>query len=388
MDKKKDHLNERYHRQLILEGFGRAAQEKLGKAKVLVAGAGGLGCPALLYLAGAGVGEIGIVDEGLVELSNLHRQVLFSMEDMGKYKADCAARALKRLNPEIRLSPLPVKLDTANTLDILREYDVVIDGLDNFQGKYMINDACAFLDKPLVYGAVTRFEGQVAVFNAGPENEKVNYRDIFPEPPFEDETLSCSEAGILGILTGIIGCFQAAECLKLLTATGDPLVNKLLTYNVLNHRSYILDIPGTPAGKELVPKNEAAFRGLRYALNCRADMAVLEIDSLRMQDLIQRGGVDLVDVRDPDERPPLSSLAHLNIRLHIPLSELAHRHAEIKKDTVIFLCRSGKRSLQAARLFSGLYGGRAVYSLKGGMEGLEAGDRERAAERAAEARDD
>lgn len=363
----KNNPNERYQRQLILEGFGMAAQEKLGKARVLVAGAGGLGCPALLYLAGAGVGKIGIVDGGLVELSNLHRQVLFSMQDIGKSKADRAAGALKRLNPEITIIPLAVKLDTTNTLDILCDYDVVIDGLDNFQGKYMINDACALLGKPLIYGAITRFEGQVAVFNAGREDEKVNYRDIFPEPPFSEETLSCSEAGVLGVLPGIIGCYQAAECIKLITGTGRPLVNKLLTYNVLNNASYSIELPATPEGKALVPKTEAEFKGHRYALNCRADTAGFEIDSLRMEDLIQSGGVDLVDVRDPHEQPPLGGFAHLNI----PLSQLGQRHAEIKKDTVIFVCQSGKRSLKAARLFSSLYDNKAVYSIKDGMEGLE-----------------
>src|SRR5690348_12139526 len=182
MDSKNQDLNERYHRQLILEGFGPAAQQKLAKARVLVAGAGGLGCPVLLYLAGAGVGKIGILDDGTVELSNLHRQVLYRTADIGKSKAICARDALKRLNPEIEVTALDIRMDAA-ALDIIREYDIVVDGLDNSEGKYMLNDGCVLLGKTLVYGAITRFEGQVAVFDAAPGGPQVSYRDIFAEPP-------------------------------------------------------------------------------------------------------------------------------------------------------------------------------------------------------------
>jgi adenylyltransferase/sulfurtransferase len=364
MDKKNDDLNERYHRQLILEGFGPAAQRKLGKASVLVAGAGGLGCPVLLYLAGAGVGKIGVVDEGTVELSNLHRQVLYSTDDIGKSKAACAGSALQRLNPEIEVSALAVSMDSTNTLDIIGEYDIVIDGLDNFASKYMLNDACVLLRKPLVYGAITRFEGQVAVFNTGPAEERVNYRDIFARQPEAGETLSCNEAGVLGILPGIIGCYQAGECIKLLTGCGEPLVNRLLTYNALTNLSYIVELsPGE--GSKLVPSGEAAFRRTLYEPACAAG-AALEVDTSQLEDLLKRDDVDVVDVREPGELPPLSAVPHLNI----PLAQLSRRAAEIKKNTVLFVCASGKRSLQAARLFSRIRQDKNAYSLKGGMDAL------------------
>ena len=191
----------RYQRQVSLKEFGKSGQQKLLNTKVFIAGAGGLGCPALLYLAAAGIGTIGFADDDVVSLSNLHRQVLFSMDDIGKPKVQVAEKKLKQLNPGITIIPYPVKLTSRNALNIIKEYDVIIDGTDNFAAKYLLNDACVLLDKPLIYGSVSKFEGQVAILNVRDEkNIKCNYRDMFPQPPV-DEIPNCSEDGVLGVVT-------------------------------------------------------------------------------------------------------------------------------------------------------------------------------------------
>jgi len=197
MDKKK--LYERYQRQIILPDFGQEGQQKLLKAKILVIGAGGLGCPVLQYLAAAGVGTIGIVDDDVVAINNLHRQVLYSADDLGLSKAKRAAQILDQLNPGIRIIPYSERLTAQNALILFDEFDTIIDCTDNFSTRYMINDACVLMNKPLVYGAISRFEGQVAVFNfmRNGSDEAVNYRDLFPNPPREDEVLNCAEAGVL-----------------------------------------------------------------------------------------------------------------------------------------------------------------------------------------------
>lgn len=358
---------ERYNRQLILEGFGIDAQRKLRDASVLVVGAGGLGCPVLSYLAAAGIGRIGVVDEGRVELSNLHRQVLYSVDDIGKSKVDCAKRVLNRLNPDITIQCYPTRLEPSNCLDILDGYDIVVDGLDNFESKYMINDACRLLSKPLIFGAITRFEGQVAVWNVPSSEGKANYRDVFPEQPFRDETMSCSEAGVLGILPGIIGSFQANECIKVVTGLGEPLVNKLLTYQALTNLTYIVEVTPSAQGSVQVPVDAAEFRAHDYTPVCSPDGDQLEIDSDRFGELIKRGDTDIVDVREPGERPLLRNPDCLRI----PLAELTARLSEIKKNTVIFVCQGGTRSLTAALRYRTLQkSGKDVYSLKGGVDGL------------------
>src|SRR6266498_5008512 len=243
MDKKE--LYERYQRQIILPEFGEEGQQKLLKAKVLVIGAGGLGCPILQYLAAAGIGIIGIMDDDVVALNNLHRQVLYSVNDIGSSKADRAANILSQLNPKIKIIPYNERLTVQNALSLFNEFDIIIDDTDNFSTRYMINDACVLMNKPLVYGAISRFEGQVAVFNCKTDNEitTVNYRDLFPNPPREDEVLNCAEAGVLGVLAGIIGAMMANETIKLITGIGVSLTNQLLTYNALNNRVYLLTLP-------------------------------------------------------------------------------------------------------------------------------------------------
>ncbi len=260
-------LYERYHRQIILPEFGEEGQQKLFLAKVLVIGAGGLGCPALQYLTAAGIGTIGIVDDDTVALNNLHRQVLYSVNDIGLSKAERATKILQQLNPEIKIVAYNERLHNQNALTLFDEYDIIIDGTDNFSTRYMINDACVLLNKPLVYGAISQFEGQVSVFKNGKEDD-VNYRDIFPDPPKEGEVLNCAEAGVLGVLPGIIGTMMANETIKLITGIGEPLVNQLFTYNALNNQVYQLSLSSRRETRSLIPKdgNGIFANGLCMAL--------------------------------------------------------------------------------------------------------------------------
>ena len=231
---------ERYGRQMTIPTFGVAGQQKLQSAKVLMIGAGGLGCPVLQYLVAAGVGKVGIVDHDLVSLSNLHRQVLYRTEDIGKPKATVAKSTLERLNPEVEIVALADQVNSENIVDILSDYDLILDGTDNFEARYLISDACVALQKTLIFGAVSQFEGQVAVFNALQKDgtRGANYRDVFPDPPGENEVRNCAEAGVLGVLPGIIGAMMANEAIKWITGVGQPMSNRILTYNALNNQTY------------------------------------------------------------------------------------------------------------------------------------------------------
>jgi sulfur-carrier protein adenylyltransferase/sulfurtransferase len=262
---------ERYGRQMLIPAFGVSGQQKLLAAKVLMIGAGGLGCPALQYLVAAGVGTVGIVDHDIVAVSNLHRQVLYSTADIGQSKALRAKVVLEALNPEIQIRAYPEQLTPANALGIMREYDIIVDGTDNFATRYMINDACVLLGKPLVYGAVSRFEGQVAVFNQQDQKTaSVNYRDLYPQPPDAGTVLNCAEAGVLGVLPGIIGAMQANEVIKLITGIGKPLINRLLTYNALNNQFFEIGLTTQAGTKALIPGDEIAFGQMDYQLLCGA----------------------------------------------------------------------------------------------------------------------
>src|SRR5215204_3223319 len=292
-------LYERYHRQIILPEFGEEGQQKLLKARVLVIGAGGLGCPALQYLAAAGVGTLGIVDDDVVALNNLHRQVLYSVNDIGLSKAKRAAHILQQLNPDIKIISYNQRLATQNALTLIDDYDIIIDGTDNFSTRYMINDACVLLNKPLVYGAISQFEGQVSVFKNKNENN-VNYRDIFPDPPKDGEVLNCAEAGVLGILPGIIGTMMANETIKLITGIGEALIDQLFTYNALNNQVYILNLSARKETRSLIPMDEKEFLKTDYEWLCASPAQETEINSETFNTMV-KGHVDVVDVREPHE---------------------------------------------------------------------------------------
>jgi molybdopterin/thiamine biosynthesis adenylyltransferase len=258
----------RYQRQITLEGFGMEAQTKLSNAKIMVVGAGGLGCPALQYLAAAGVGTIGIVDNDLVGLSNLNRQILFGQEDVGKAKVHVAANKIKALNELVKVHAFQQTCDANFAANHFPDYDVIIDATDNFASRYLINDACVLFNKPLVFGAVSQFEGQVAVFNLEIASVKLNYRDLFPEPPKNDEVLSCAEGGVLGVLPGIIGVMQATEAIKLIAGVGETLANQMLTYNALTNSFYKMQLIANPLSQLYLPKNIEIFKQMNYEQLC------------------------------------------------------------------------------------------------------------------------
>ncbi len=359
---------ERYQRQIRLKEFGEAGQQKLLQAKVLVIGAGGLGCPVLQYLAAAGVGTIGIVDDDVVALNNLHRQPLYSVKDIGLPKVERAASVLRCLNPDINIIPFNQRLSVENALEIIQSFDIIIDGTDNFSTRYMINDACVLLDRLLVYGAVSQYEGQVAIFNSHQKGfgRGLNYRDLFPQPPKEDEVLNCAEAGVLGVLPGIIGTMMANETIKLITGIGIPLINRLLTYNALNNQLYELELAARVETPSLIPGNEMLFKKMDYDWLCDSSSSgSFEIDSDRFNSLLGNETIDVIDVRELNEIPVVNEFYHQKI----PLKQIADSISAMKTDTVVVFCQSGKRSLQAAKILSGIFGTtKKIYSLRGGIE--------------------
>ncbi|NDE10570.1 MAG: molybdopterin-synthase adenylyltransferase MoeB [Chitinophagia bacterium] len=357
---------ERYQRQILLKGFGLEGQLKLLQAKVLVIGAGGLGCPALQYLAAAGVGTIGIVDEDIVSITNLHRQILFTVDEIGLPKASTAKERLAKLNPEISINAYNERLTTNNALAIIKDYDIVIDATDNFSSRYLINDACVLLNKPIVYGAVSQFEGQVAILNyhSNAVMASANYRDLFPTPPIDGEVLNCAEAGVLGVLPGIIGSMQASETIKLITGIGKPLVNTVLTYHSLTNQMYEIEIVANPSTRFLLPVNEADFIKMDYEWFCTSPNNKFEIDIENFNQITKSADVEIIDVRELGESPIPTDINYAQI----PLSQLNKNLAAIKKETIVVFCQSGKRSLQAAQILFDTFGERKIiYSLKGGI---------------------
>ncbi|HEY2720771.1 MAG TPA: HesA/MoeB/ThiF family protein [Chitinophagaceae bacterium] len=357
---------ERYGRQMILRHFGQAGQEKLSQAKILVIGAGGLSCPALQYLAAAGIGKIGIVDDDIVALSNLHRQTLYNVNDIGSSKAERAADALRKMNPEIVTISYNERLTNQNALVILDEYDIIIDGTDNFSSRYMINDACVLLNKPFVYGAVSQFQGQLAIFNykKTKSDKSVNYRDLFPGPLKENEVLNCAEAGVLGVLPGIIGTMQANETIKLITGIGTPLINRLLTYNALNNHVYELELNTRQETRSLIPEDENAFLQMDYDWLCGTGDVPYEIDFSLFNEMLTSGNIDVIDVRELNETPAINEF----ISLRIPFNQLHENMSLVKSDTIVMICQSGKKSLQAAKELKTIFGtSKEIFSLRGGI---------------------
>jgi adenylyltransferase/sulfurtransferase len=351
----------RYQRQLVLPEFGPRAQERLKEALVLVIGAGGLGCPALLYLAAAGVGRITIIDPDSVDASNLQRQVLFTAEDQGSNKAQAAARRLRALNPLIRVESLPIRFDRSNALKLIGACDVVVDGSDNFATRYLVNDACVIAGKPFVYGAIQGFEGHVSVFNLG---SGPTYRCLFPEPPEPGTAPSCADAGVLGAVTGLIGAAQACEAIKVVTRVGETLSGRLLIWNALTMTPSTLTLTPDPAARritELPPEG--------YGETCAAprDAAEIGVDELRRR-MREGARVQLLDVREDWER----RMGSIEPSAHVPLGWLEAGRAEglagldPSVPTVVY-CAVGVRSLRASQLLRERHGFRDASSLRGGI---------------------
>lgn len=359
---------ERYSRQLILKGFGKTRQEKLLNAAVLLIGAGGLGCPVLQYLVGAGIGKVGIIDHDAVQLSNLHRQVLFNTEDIGKNKAVAAAAHLQKSNPDVRFNVYPITADPTYLPEILQDYDVVVDATDNFFSRYVINDVCVLMGKPLVYGAVSQYEGQVGVFNVLKQGYVSHYRHWFPQAPAVGEVLNCAEAGVIGVVTGIIGSLQANEVIKLIVGIGSSLIHQLFTFNVLNNRSYHIKIPKSQVIATDLPGDLDAYRTFNYgeAPVCHpAGNKDLEMDPATFDS--QQKLFLKIDIREQHEQPKLA-----NIDLHIAFSEVKAALPSLPTTDIIFICQSGKRSLSAAQLATQYFNNKGVavpkiMSLKGGV---------------------
>lgn len=360
-------MNPRYIRQITLPEIGLEGQQKLNRASVLVVGAGGLGCPALLYLTAAGVGKIGIVDGDWVELSNLHRQVLYTEDDRGQLKAESAANRLRNMNSDIEVETIPVWLNRDNALNIIRDYDIIIDGTDNFPTRYLINDACVMLEKPFVYGSIYRFEGQVSLFNQqNPDGSYgPNYRDLYPEPPPAELIPDCSEAGVLGVLPGIIGTLQAAETIKWITGLEGRLNGKLLIFDALEYETRIIHIKARE-DNPVSGKNPSITELIDYEQFCNPQTAheIREISPKELQMWMKSEQLDLIDVRTEEEREN----DHIGGILvpHHEIKSIAHKINP--KARTVFYCRTGKRSADAIKELNQMGADGQFYNLTGGIE--------------------
>ena len=357
----------RYSRHLIMPEVGMDGQLKLKAAKVLLIGTGGLGAPLGLYLTAAGVGRLGLVDFDVVDFTNLQRQVTFTTQDVGKRKIEAARDRLQGLNPEIQIDTHDVKLTSENALTILRDYDIIVDGTDNFPTRYLVNDACVLLGKPNVYGSIFRFEGQATVFalDDGP-----CYRCLYPEPPPPGLVPSCAEGGVLGVLPGIVGSIQANETIKLIIGRGESLKGRLLIFDALKMKFRELRLRKNPdcpicgthrTVTKLIDYEE--FCGLRGQEAQQPAAQVPEIEPVELKRKLDAGeDVFILDVREPHEY----QICHLNGHL-IPLGDLPKRVSELDSArTIVAHCRSGMRSAQAVE-FLRTAGFRKVWNLKGGI---------------------
>ena len=356
---------ERYSRHLIIPEFNIEGQRKLKESKVLVVGSGGLGSPLLLYLTAAGVGTIGIMDFDVVDETNLQRQVLFSVKDVGRPKVEAAIDRLHGLNPHINFVAHNTRLTSDNALEIISDYQVVADGTDNFPTRYLVNDACVILEKTNVYASIFRFEGQVSVFNYKDKNQQVgpNYRDLFPTPPPPGLVPSCAEGGVIGVLPGIIGSLQANEVLKVLTGIGEPLNGRLFLFDALTFETRTLKIHKDPQQEPVVKLIDYEdFCGISN--NDNSTIKVKEIDVIAFEKLKDSSTpFQLIDVREPYEY----EIAHMNGEL-IPLGQIEGAVDRIASDKqVIVHCRSGVRSAQAIEKLEKKYGFTNLYNLKGGI---------------------
>ena len=326
-------MESRYKRQIQLSEIGVKGQEKLKRSKVLIVGAGGLGCPVLQYLASSGVGVLGICDSDLIEESNLARQILYSKSDVGKNKAICAGEKLKLLNPHVQINIHPNSLDHNNALNLIQSYDVIVDGTDNFSSRYLISDSCVLKNKPMVYGGLFKFEGQISVFNyhGGP-----SYRCLFPNPPEIEEIPNCNETGILNVAPGLIGLYQATEVLKIILGIGTPLSGKLLLLDLLTQNHFISHFKKNSEEIERIQKN-------KFPLTSSIQDCILDFE-ISLKELDKEVPIHWIDVRAKEEKPRLnfSKLTEIPLDKFNSLDFL--RNDKSKK---IIFCQSGNRSKKA-----------------------------------------
>ncbi len=360
----------RYSRQILLPDLQREGQQRLKEGSVLVIGAGGLGSPALFYLAAAGVGRIGIVDFDIVEESNLQRQILYTTADVGNLKATQASEQLKQLNPFVKIETYPFLLTSENAFDVFSGYDVIVDGSDNLPTRYLVNDAAVLLSKILIYGAIFQFEGQVSVFNqpVGDGTRGPNYRDLFPEPPPPEMVPSCNEGGVLGVLPGIIGSMQASEAIKVLAGIGKTLSGRLMIFDSLDFTTRFVKLkphPDNPVSginptiRKLI--DYEAFCNPVHGLNKET---VKEITPSEVKKLLDEGAkIQIIDVREPLEYEMVNIGA-----LNIPLSSIQESVELIERGIPVILhCQSGQRSRKAIGQLQQHHRFTNLLNMKGGL---------------------
>lgn len=337
---------ERYQCQIVLPGFGLSSQELLKNSKVLIVGMGGLGCPSSQYLASSGVGTIGIVDDDIISLSNLHRQILYTPDDIGSFKVDIAAKRLQQQNPSVAVIPYCLRVTSDNVMDLISEFDLIIEGTDNFETKYLLNDACVLSGKPLVYGAIYQHEGQVSLWNVLQKDGSYspNYRDVFPHVE-ESQVPNCREGGVIPTLAGIVGCMQANEAIKYLTRSEDILAGKLWMINVMTGRTQTIKLR----------KTSTQITALSPT-----------IASITFEEL-QNNKYDLIDVRTEQE--------HQNFHIggkNIPLDDLENKLSLIDHSVaIVCYCATGKRSASAVGIIKKAFPEAKVFSLKDGIGKLQ-----------------
>src|SRR5271157_3394760 len=359
----------RYSRHLILPEVGLAGQKKICSTSVVCIGAGGLGSPIIMYLAAAGIGKIGVVDFDTVDFSNLQRQIIHGTADVGRPKSESAKETIHRINPNVEVVLHTAAINSGNALDILAQYDIVVDGTDNFPTRYLTNDACVLLKKPNVYGSIFRFEGQASVF--APHLNGPCYRCLYPEPPPPGMVPSCAEGGVLGVLPGIIGCIQATEILKLALGKGSSLIGRLLLLNALEMKFRELRLRRDPQCP-LCGENPTITQLMDYEVFCGIPDAPAQAasnpDEVTVQEMKKALddpglGIKVIDVREPDEY----QIAHINSVPLYPLSVLPQRFTELDPNQQMYIhCKSGVRSMKALHFLRG-QGFKYLKSVKGGI---------------------
>lgn len=336
---------ERYQCQMALPGFGMAAQELLKNAKVLIVGMGGLGCPTAQYLSSSGIGTIAIADDDTVSLSNLHRQILYSPDDVGAYKVDVATQRLQQQNPAVSIIPYRLRITSSNVMELISEFDLIIEGTDNFETKCLLNDACVLVGKPLVYGAIYQHEGQVSIWNVLQKDSSYspNYRDVFPNAE-ESQVPNCREGGVLPTLAGIVGCMQANEAIKYLIGSEETLAGKLWMMNVMSGKTQIIKLR----------KTSIQISGLTQT-----------VQRISFEEFKQnQKNFEIIDVRTKEEHQ------HFNIGgKNIPLDELDGHSPFLSSisNPIVMYCQSGKRSMEAVRKIKKVFPEKEVFSLKNGI---------------------
>lgn len=354
----------RFDRQISLKNFGEEGQKRLKNAKILVVGVGGLGCPALLSLAAAGIGKIGLVDGDTVSLSNLNRQLIFGENDIGKSKVIVAKNYFDEKYKDIEIEIFNFFINPQNIVPIIQKYELVIDATDNFSSRYLLNDACVLLQKPLIMGAIYQNEGQIAVLNLPTENGfSCNYRDLYPQAPQANEVPNCNEIGVLGVLTAIIGTMQAAEAIKFLAKMTNTQANRLYFYHFLENSLFDIEIMPNPLSKKFIPENIEILQNKDYSLSCSASKLISWRKAVELYEKNPQKALFL-DVRNHHEKPKITDF----FVLEIPLQRLEKNWIKLCAYQIVFIfCQAGTRSLKAVEFLEKKFPQKTFFSIEHGI---------------------